>query len=87
MRPEKKLSPELVTVFETVDDAEALVVHGLLESVGIESTPPCQDVLPVGRVFIRVLPENAEEARRVIEEYRASPDADLEANGEPETQP
>ena len=37
MSSEKQPSPELVTVFETPEDAEALVVHGLLESAGIQS--------------------------------------------------
>ena len=92
MSPETKPSPELVTVFETSEDAEALVVHGLLESLGIESLITSlyaqQEILPgVGGVVLRVAPEHAEEARRVIEEYRASPDADVEASGEPEAGP
>jgi hypothetical protein len=92
MDPEKKPSSELVTVFETPEDAEALVVHGLLESAGIESLLTSlyaqQEILPgVGGVVIRVAPEDAEEARRVIEEYSSSPDAGSEANGEPEAGP
>ena len=88
MSPEKETSKELVTVFETPEEAEALVVHGLLESEGIESLITSlfaqQEVLPgVGGVVIRVAPERVEEARRVIEEYRASPGAEMEANGEP----
>ena len=35
MSPEKETSSELVTVFQTSDEAEALVVHGLLESAEI----------------------------------------------------
>ena len=92
MSPEKETSKELVTVFETAEDAEALVVHGLLESEGIESLITSlyvqQEIYPgVGGVVIRVAPERAEEARRVIKEYRASPGAELEANGEPEAEP
>lgn len=92
MSPEKETSPELATVFETPEEAEALVVHGLLESAGIESLITSlyaqQEILPgVGGVVIRVAPEHAEEARRVIEEYRASPGADMEANGEPGAEP
>ena len=91
MDPEKKPSRELVTVFETPEDAEALVVHGLLESVGIESLITSlyaqQEIYPgVGGVVIRVAPEHAEEARRVIEEHRESPGADMEATGEPEAE-
>jgi hypothetical protein len=69
---------ELVEVFDTQQESEALVVKGLLESAGIESVitglDAPQEVLPgVGGVIIRVLPDQAEEARRVIEEYRAHP--------------
>jgi len=92
MDPEKKLSKELVTVFETSEDAEALVVHGLLESAGIEALMTSiyaqQEILPgVGGVVLRVAPEHAAEARRVIEEYSSSPDADSEATEEPEAEP
>ncbi len=88
MGPEEQKSPELVTVFETPEEAEALVVHGLLEAEGIEalitSLYAQQEILPgVGGVVVRVASEHAEEARRVIEEYRASPGAEMEANGEP----
>ena len=90
MSPEETPSPELVTVFETPEDAEALVVHGLLESAGIESLMTSlfaqQEILPgVGGVAIRVPAEQAEEARRVIEEHLASPGAEMEEpSGEPE---
>ena len=67
----------LVEVFGTKDDSEALVVQGLLDSAGIDSAivslDAPQEVLPgVGGVVIRVAPENAEEARRLIEEYRTA---------------
>lgn len=92
MSPEQKPSPELVEVFETPEEAEALVVHGLLEAEGIESLITSryvqQELYPgIGGVVIRVAPERAEDARRVIEEYRASPGAEMEANGEPEAGP
>ena len=69
--------PELVTIFETKDESEAMVVHSLLTSAGIESLlvnlEAPQDVLPgVGGMAIRVNPAQSEEARRVIEEYRTS---------------
>ena len=71
-RPQE--DPELVEVFETPQESEAMVVHGLLESGGIESaviTGEAQDVLAgVGGMIIRVSPEDADEARRIIEEYR-----------------
>ena len=67
----------LVDVFGSKEDSEALVVQGLLDSAGIDSVivslDAPQEVLPgVGGVVIRVAAENAEEARRLIEEYRNS---------------
>jgi hypothetical protein len=72
---------ELIEVFDTQQESEALVVQGLLESAGIESMisglDAPQDVLPgVGGVIVRVRPDQAEEARRVIEEHRASTTAE-----------
>jgi Putative prokaryotic signal transducing protein len=74
-----KADPELVTVFDTQDEPEAMVVHALLTSAGIESLianlQAPQDVLPgVGGVVVRVSAAQAEEARRVIEEYRNTPE-------------
>lgn len=74
--PQSAVEP-LVDVFGSKDDSEAMVVHGLLESAGIESAlvslDAPQEVLPgVGGVVIRVAPENAEQARQLIEEYRSS---------------
>ncbi|HKD13701.1 MAG TPA: DUF2007 domain-containing protein [Candidatus Angelobacter sp.] len=72
-----KADPELVEVFVTQQESEAMVVHGLLESGGIESaviTGEAQDVLAgVGGMAIRVSPEEADEARRIIEEYKNAP--------------
>ena len=67
----------LVDVFGTKDDSEAMVVQGLLDSAGNESVVVSldapQEVLPgVGGVVIRVAPENAEQARQLIEEYRTA---------------
>ena len=58
---------ELVAVFDTSDEAEALVVQGLLESNAIDSLltnrDAPQDVLPgVGGVMVRVRASEAEEA-------------------------
>jgi len=66
---------ELVTVLDTSDEAEALVVQGLLESNEIESLlvnrEATQDVFPgVGGVELRVRPSEAEEAREIIESFR-----------------
>lgn len=72
---------ELVEVFDTKEESEALVVRGLLESAGIDAMVTAldapQDVLPgVGGIIVRVSPERAEEARSLIEEYRNNPPAD-----------
>ena len=66
---------DLVEIFDTHQESEALVVRGLLESAGIpallSSLDAPQEVLPgVGGVIIRVQASQAEEARRLIEEYR-----------------
>ncbi len=73
----RSLDSELVEVFDTNSDSEALVVKGLLDSAGIEaaliSLDAPQEVLPgVGGVVVRVSAEKADEARRLIEEYRTS---------------
>ena len=73
---------ELVSVFDTIDETEAMVVQGLLESNGIETMrtnlDAPQDVLPgVGGIVIRVREEDAEEARTIIDAQRnAPPDAE-----------
>jgi|SRR5947209_16422929 len=73
--------PELVEVFDTAQESEAMVVHGLLTSAGIDSIitnlEAPQDVLPgVGGISVRVNQADEEEARRIIEEYRTSAAAD-----------
>jgi hypothetical protein len=72
---------KLVRVFDTEQESEAMVVRGLLESAGIEadmtSLDAQQDILPgVGGTIILVREEDADEARRVIEEYRRAPGDD-----------
>jgi hypothetical protein len=68
----------LVRVFETEQEAEAMVVRGLLESAGIDAefgdSENATDVLPVGAVGVLVRAEDAEKARQVLEEYRRSPE-------------
>lgn len=69
---------ELVQVFDTADEAEALVVQGLLESHGIEALRTYldapQDILPgVGGIVLRVRPSDADDARSIIEEQRNAP--------------
>ncbi len=66
---------KLVRVFDSDQESETMVVRGLLESSGIEcdvaNLEAPQDILPgVGGVVILVREEDAEEARRIIEENR-----------------
>lgn len=74
MSSSPQADPDLVDVFVTQQESEAMVVHGLLESGGIESaviTGEAQDVLAgVGGMVIRVSQEEADEARRIIEDYK-----------------
>lgn len=69
---------KLVRVFDTEQESEALIVRGLLESAGIDadltSLDAQQDILPgVGGTVILVREKDANEARRVIKEYRQAP--------------
>ena len=71
-------SDELVDVFGSKEESEVQVVRGLLESAGIECLVTAleapQDILPgVGGLVVRVAPELAEEARRLIEESSRTP--------------
>ena len=84
---------KLVRVFDTEQESEAMVVRGLLESAGIDSDITAldapQDVLPgVGGTVILVRQEDAEKARKLIEEYRQTPDemetAEYDAIEDPE---
>jgi len=80
--PEPKPQAKLVKVFDTQQETEAMIVHGLLTSAGIESLVSSIDadqaLWPgVGGVVVMVNPEQAEEARRVIEQYN-DPGAELE---------
>ena len=82
-RPATRPNPneKLVRVFDTEQESEAMVVHGLLESTGIDSDITSldaqQDILPgVGGTIILVREEDADQARRVIAEYRQAPGGD-----------
>lgn len=76
---------KLVRVFDTEQEAEALVVRGLLESAGID----CQigeaenvDVLPVGGVAVLVREEDAAAARQVLNDFRRSPEQEQAEDAE-----
>lgn len=79
MTTEANPSPELVRVFETEQESEAMVIQGLLTSAGIESVVASldapQNIFPgVGGVVVRVNAEQADQARKMIEEYNSAPD-------------
>jgi hypothetical protein len=83
---------KLVRVFDTEQESEAMIVRGLLESSGIDSDLTSldaqQDILPgVGGTVILVREEDEAEARRLIEEYRQTPEeietAEIALNEEP----
>jgi Putative prokaryotic signal transducing protein len=66
---------KLVKVFDSEDESEAMVVKGLLESAGIDSdltsATLLQDTFPgLGGMIILVRQEDAETARKLIEENR-----------------
>lgn len=74
---------ELVKVFDTEQESEAMVVRGLLDSGGIQAViqnrEAPQDVLPgVGGVVLLVRAEQANEARAMIEEFRKNPATDAD---------
>ena len=76
--PRPDPNEKLVTVFDTEEETEALIVKGLLESAGIDvdlkSIDAVQETFPgVGGSIILVREEDAPEARRIIEAYRKSP--------------
>jgi hypothetical protein len=81
---------KLVKVFDTEQESEAMVVRGLLESAGIDaditSIDAQQEILPgVGGTIILVREEDADEARRMIDEYRRAPDEEgADVGDEPE---
>jgi len=75
--PRPNPNEKLVTVFDSEDESEALVVKGLLNSAGIDSdlasASLLQDAFPgLGGMLILVREEDAEAARRVIAEGRQS---------------
>lgn len=74
--PSEENGHELVKVFTTASEFEALLVQGLLEWAGIENVVTWLDPLPrtvhptATGAMIRVLRRDAGEAMELIEEYR-----------------
>ncbi len=81
---------ELVKVFDTEQETEAMVVQGLLQSAGIDayiqSLDATQNIYPgVGGVTVVVREDQAQQAVAMIEEFSKHPttDADEEVSEEP----
>src|SRR5262249_2381016 len=71
---------KLVKVFDSEDESEAMIVKGLLESAGIDSdltsASLVQNTFPgLGGMIILVREQEAESARKLIEENR-QPESD-----------
>ena len=80
---------KLVRVFDTEQESEAMVVNGLLQSAGIQSDITSldapQDILPgVGGTVILVREEDAERARKLIQESKSAAAEDETAEFEPQ---
>ncbi len=83
---------QLVEIFGTKQESEAMIVGGLLQSAGIESTviwrEAEQDLLPgVGGTVVLVREEQAAEARQIIADYRAHPSCDGDEAAPPPDNP
>jgi len=79
--PQPDPNEKLVKIFDAEQENEAIVVQGLLESAGIESDlkslDAVQDAFPgVGGSVLLVREEDAQEAGKIIEEYRKLPPLD-----------
>lgn len=75
MATQPQTNQDLVQVFDSEQESEAMVVQSLLEAAGIDAIitglDAPQDVLPgVGGVVVRVQADRAEEARQIIAESR-----------------
>jgi len=82
--PRPNPNEKLIKVFDSEDESETMIVKGLLESAGIDSdltsATMVQDTFPgLGGMLILVREQDAETARKLIEENRQpvpSPDDD-----------
>ncbi|HTT19601.1 MAG TPA: DUF2007 domain-containing protein [Candidatus Sulfotelmatobacter sp.] len=73
--PRPNPNEKLIKVFDSEDESEAMIVKGLLESAGIDSdltsATMVQDTFPgLGGMLILVREQDAETARKLIEENR-----------------
>jgi hypothetical protein len=84
---------QLVKVFDTEQETEAMVVQGLLQSAGIDayvqSLDATQNIYPgIGGVIVVVREDQAKEASAMIAEFSKHPTTDAdEAVSEEQTEP
>jgi len=87
--PRPNPNEKLVKVFDSEVETEAMIVKGLLESAGIDSdltaAAMVQDMFPgLGGMIILVREQDAETARKLIDEFR-QPAADDDETAEIDT--
>lgn len=90
--PDEEVNREaLIDIFDTNDDSEAMVVRGLLEASEIEVLMSSVEApagtlsfsnAPLGHMRIQVFESHAEEARQIIEQYRAAGESEMAAAAE-----
>lgn len=97
--PRPDPNEKLVKVFDSEVESEAMIVKGLLESAGIDSDLTAaalvQDMFPgLGGTIILVREQDAETARKLIEDFRQPPSAgdddetaDIDSTEDPSKQP
>jgi hypothetical protein len=81
--PRPDPNEKLVKVFDSEVESEAMIVHGLLDSAGIDNdltaAAMIQDMFPgLGGMIILVRQEDVEAAKRVIADYQQNPSDDDE---------
>lgn len=81
--PEEHLDGPLVTVFSSRRhdaETEAEVIHGLLESAGIDAIIVRENVqeLPAGKIWVKVVESAKEEAEQVIRDAQNIGDSELD---------
>ena len=91
LKPDDSHDMDMVTLFSSSNhdaEMEAMQIHGVLESNGIQAYVVGTSTLPVLEVEVQVPREDLEEARRIIAEAQAAGPAaaaEAEAAGEEES--
>jgi hypothetical protein len=81
--PEEYSQEEFVTIFTSRQhnaETEAESIRGLLESAGLESLIVRENVqeLPVGKISVKVLASNVEDAKQLIREAQRGADPEID---------